>query len=127
MNLQDIVCEETLSNSTSHSSINYKPRLNACIICGKCEICNLYVYTKSHKCEEGYPMTEQSLTRKYYPNKINNIDLYVQDKIMWTVIVDFSERFEYSICSMCYNDANSKYYCITHVLHKYFIIFFFIQ
>ena len=115
MDLKDIICKE---NSTSHSFANYKPRPNACIICGKCEICNLYVYTKNHKCEEYYPMTDKFLTRKYNPNKTNDINLYIQNKIMWTVIVDFNEYFEYCICNMCYKDATGRYYkyCIYYCI-----------
>src|SRR5687767_2350528 len=103
MDLKDIIYKEAFSDSTSHSSKNYyEPRLNACIVCGKCEICDLYVYTNNHKCEEEYPITDKFLTRKYYPNKINNIDLYVQNNIMWTVITDFSKYFKYCICTVCY-------------------------
>ena len=83
MNLRDIISEETFSNSSSHSFQHYESRLNVYIICGKCERCNFYVYTKSHQCEEKYSInTDKFLTHNYNPNRINNIDLYIYKIIL---------------------------------------------
>src|SRR5688572_15673656 len=84
MNLEKII--EPLNINTEN---NYEPRLNSCIICGKCEICCHYVFSKGHKCINDYPCTNNFIMRKYYPNKMNNIDRYVQEEIMWLIIVDF--------------------------------------
>ena len=107
MNLENIVCEESPKENISY---NYEPRLNSCVICGKCEICCRYVYSKGHKCVDDYPSTKNFMTRTYYPNKVNSIDRYVQEEIIWLIMVDFSKYFEYCICDKCYNNATSKFY-----------------
>lgn len=107
MNLENIICEETLDKNTSN---NYEPRLNTCIVCGKCEICCRYVYSKGYKCLNNYPSTNNFKEQKYYPNKATSIDHYVQEEIMWMVVADFSKYFEYCICNKCYNNANSKFH-----------------
>jgi hypothetical protein len=107
MNLENIVCEESPKENTSN---NYEPRLNSCIVCGKCEVCCRYVYSKGHKCVDDYPSTKNFMTRTYYPNKVNSIDRYVQEEIMWLIMVDFSKYFEYCICDKCYNNATGKFY-----------------
>ncbi len=107
MNLENIISEETLNKNTSNS---YEPRLNACIVCEKCEICCHYVYSKGHKCLNDYSSIDNFKTWKYYPNKVNSIDRYIQKEIMWMVIADFSKYFEYCICNKCYNNATSKFH-----------------
>src|SRR3954451_17904533 len=119
MNLEDIVCEESLNKNTSN---NYEPRLNSCIVCGICEVCRRYVYSKGHKCEDDYPGTKSFLTRKYYPNKVNSIDRYIQEEIMWLVIVDFSNTSNIAfVISATIMQLVSTVLCIMHILYKFYL------
>ena len=113
MNLNDIIYKESLIENTSSS---YEPQLNAYIVCEKCEICNHYIYSKEHKCIEKCFNTNKFMIRKYYPNKVNAIDRYIQEEIIWLVIVDFSKYFEYCICDKYYNNATGKFLCIMHII-----------
>ena len=126
MDLQNIM--DNNASDALPPTLKHKPRKNACIVCGICETCGLYV-TKlnSHRCQNKRPEKDFIYKKFNTAEEKDSFAKFVEINFFWDYEVDFDEDFYYCLCKNCYQDAIGKkqkilfyfYILLTYIFYRF--------